>query len=349
MVTTEPNENSTSNTIMKQSPSSGALNELDASTNDGTSTTSPICLKSRRTAFNIEHQQSESSNTTSAHTSSNTLSSLQSEYSDFSHGKDDLPAHEFLHSIETPLRNHEADILEAVNMLRVDSQKSLHQLCYQGPSEVTENKVMTETGTNGKCNISGLVENHSDGTQKFVYKNPVSLYMSLLKANDNEESSNASAIIPGSSLSKDYFHQHTQEEIAGYEQSGIVSATRKEDLTALRKLLKEGHPIQCSNRFGESIVHMACRHGSIPVLLFLLEEAKVSLRVIDDMGRTPFHDACWGSEPRLEMMKILLKKDPFLLRLSDKRGHIALDYVNRDHWSIWCRFLNEHQHLLVAK
>lgn len=345
-------EKPTSNTNMKQSPSSGALNELNAANNDGTLKSSPICLKSRRTAFNNDVlQQSESSKTpsfTSAHASSNTLSSFNSsEYSDFSHGD------EFYHELGSKLRNNEADILDAVNMLRVDSQKSLTDLLWEDPTQPLTDNAEKDGKYNNNDKRFGNVENHPPekqnyATQNLSKTNPVSLYLKLLSTNDDDKSLKSSLTIPGSSLSKDYFHQHTPKEIAAYEQSGIISAIKKEDITGLKALLEDGHPIQCSNKFGESIVHMTCRHGSIPVLLFLLEVAKVSLRVIDDMGRTPYHDACWSSEPRLEMMKILLKADPFLMRISDKRGHIALDYVHKDHWGIWCQFLIEHQHLLVA-
>lgn len=64
-------------------------------------------------------------------------------------------------------------------------------------------------------------------------------------------------------------------------------AARSDDLEALRNLWRAGKILQCSNRFGESLIHIACRRGSFPVISFLLNEAGVSIRVRDDCGRTP--------------------------------------------------------------
>ena len=70
-------------------------------------------------------------------------------------------------------------------------------------------------------------------------------------------------------------------------------AARNEDVDLLRKLHVEGHKLQCSNKFGESIIHIICRRRRDDILDFLVSEVGVSLRVRDDLGRTPFHDAAW--------------------------------------------------------
>ena len=70
-------------------------------------------------------------------------------------------------------------------------------------------------------------------------------------------------------------------------------AARNEDFALLRKLHCEGHNLQCSNKFGESIIHIICRRRRDDILDFLVSEVGVSLRVRDDLGRTPFHDAAW--------------------------------------------------------
>ena len=357
IITNETMENSSPHTMMKQSASNGTLNELESLSPDGTEKSSPICIKSRRTALHID-DRFDQSNAPSVNTSSSTLSSLDPLHND-NLIRDDYDSKRNI-SETKPILSHEADISSAVNMLRVDSQQSLKQHFHQAIlSEATSQIVMnrndggTDDNVHNKdkiCEIANDTIKPSDPTilSNTKHSNPVSLYTALLRANDVKGNSNA-AIVPGLSLPKGFFHEHTPDEIAAYENSDIISAIREENIPLLRKLWKEGHPIQCSNKFGESIVHMVCRRGSIPVLIFLLEEAKVSLRVIDDMGRTPYHDACWSSEPRLELMRVLLKADPSLMRISDKRGHIALDYVNRDHWDIWCHFLIEHRYLLFTK
>jgi len=95
-----------------------------------------------------------------------------------------------------------------------------------------------------------------------------------------------------SSLPSDFFVEVTEQRIADYDHD-IVQAIRKGDVEMLRDLLSKGKCMQACNKFGESLVHMACRRGFSDVVSFLLHEAKVSLRVKDDYGRTPFHDACW--------------------------------------------------------
>ena len=85
-----------------------------------------------------------------------------------------------------------------------------------------------------------------------------------------------------------FFHEHTPEEIAAYDNE-TCGAARSDDLAGLRALHRSGKTLQCSNRFGESLIHIACRRGSLPVIAFLLDEAGVSIRVRDDCGRTPLH------------------------------------------------------------
>lgn len=152
-----------------------------------------------------------------------------------------------------------------------------------------------------------------------------------------------------SSLSlKNYFLEYSPDQIAAYD-NAIVGAVRASDLGVLRRLFLDGKTMQCSNKFGESIVHMACRKGSLSIIHFLLEEADVSLRVRDDFGRTPLHDACWASEPCFEAIEMLIRKEPDLLLLADKRGSTPLSYVRTDKWGTWCEFLRSTQALLPPK
>ena len=85
-----------------------------------------------------------------------------------------------------------------------------------------------------------------------------------------------------------FFHEHTPEQIAAYDNE-TCGAARSDDLDGLRALHRAGKTLQCSNHFGESLIHIACRRGSLPVIAFLLDEAGVSIRVRDDCGRTPLH------------------------------------------------------------
>lgn len=146
----------------------------------------------------------------------------------------------------------------------------------------------------------------------------------------------------------DFFIQFTEEHIAAYDKE-IVGALRARNIPLLRELHKKGKLLQCANRYGESLVHMACRRGFIEVLRFLVEEADVSLRVKDDFGRTPLHDACWHAEPNLEMMDYLITHEPDLLLVQDTRGHFPFTYARKNHWKQWNSFLLEKKDKLRLK
>lgn len=92
------------------------------------------------------------------------------------------------------------------------------------------------------------------------------------------------------------------------------------------------------NRFSESIVHMACRRSSKEVVEFLLEHG-ADIELIDDFGRTPLHDACWRPEPQFDVVTMICDRNLDLLRYSDLRGSIPLNYVREEHWVQWCGFL----------
>ena len=86
-------------------------------------------------------------------------------------------------------------------------------------------------------------------------------------------------------MPNDFFVQNSETK---YQE--MVDAIRSNDVDALRKLHSDGTNLQCANKFGESLIHLACRRSHRDVVSFLIDEAGVSLRVRDDFGRTPFHD-----------------------------------------------------------
>jgi hypothetical protein len=95
------------------------------------------------------------------------------------------------------------------------------------------------------------------------------------------------------------------------------------------------------NRFGESIMHMACRRADFEVIDFLLKDIIETDKLwpIDDFGRTPLHDACWRPEPRFDVVTLLLDKSLDLLLMEDVRGSTPLSYVREEHWLAWCAYL----------
>jgi Ankyrin repeats (3 copies) len=135
-----------------------------------------------------------------------------------------------------------------------------------------------------------------------------------------------------------FFHAPTEEEIAAYD-STVLTAVRTEDYATLRALRAAGRPLKCSNAFGESLLHLACRKGMEPMTRFLVHEAKVPLQICDDFGRTPLHDACWAVEPNFALIDLLLGECPDLLYAQDRRGSTPLQYVRRPQWKHWNAYL----------
>jgi hypothetical protein len=136
----------------------------------------------------------------------------------------------------------------------------------------------------------------------------------------------------------------SDQDVKGYGE--VAMAARKEDTVALRQLLQDGVSLQSCNRHGESVVHIACRRSSLPILDILMNEAKVSIRLRDDMGKTPLHDAAWTTTPSFEVVTMLLEDSPDLLFARDKRGHSALDYIPQTVWAEWCEFLESNKALI---
>lgn len=148
-------------------------------------------------------------------------------------------------------------------------------------------------------------------------------------------------------LSSKDFHKYSEEEADSYTMD-VAMAVRTMNLEKLKAMQSQGQLFQCSNRFGESLIHIACRRGSLEIAKFFIEEGNVSIVCKDDFGRTPLHDACWTAEPNFDLMNFLIKLCPSLLFVTDKRGHSPLHYTRREHWPLWNSFLEQH-HDLIAK
>ena len=148
------------------------------------------------------------------------------------------------------------------------------------------------------------------------------------------------------------FLETTPDRIDAYQNTDLLAAVRRRDLDTLRKIGVEftaaGKTMNACNRFGESILHLACRKCSTEVVQFLIDDTSsggmnCSLLVRDDYGRTVLHDACWTISPPWILLKLILKESPILWRVSDVRGHLALQYVPKSVWSKWITFIQENQ------
>jgi hypothetical protein len=143
------------------------------------------------------------------------------------------------------------------------------------------------------------------------------------------------------------FLQVTEERVAAHSKD-MTDAARSVNMKLLKQYLRDGRNLDACNKFGESIVHIMCRRGSLEGLSFLVEKASVSLMVRDDFGRNPLHDAMWTDKPSFDMVKFILKTSPRLLFAKDKRGSTPLAYIPRPRWTEWCNFFLENKELILA-
>ena len=127
----------------------------------------------------------------------------------------------------------------------------------------------------------------------------------------------------------------------------IVVEVRSNNLEGARALYRDGtfqHGCNACNRFGESILHIACRRGHLEMVKFLIGEVGISPSTIrDDYHRTPLHDAFWTSTHSPEVVDYLLEQ-PFVMDMlvcKDKRGFTPLDYSRGEDRTKWVKFLFE--------
>lgn len=143
-------------------------------------------------------------------------------------------------------------------------------------------------------------------------------------------------MVPGTGSA---FHRPpSPEQVAAYDKA-ILRAVLDEDESTLESMRSSGTRMDACNRFGDTVLHMACRRGRVRSLRYLLRECGGrGLEFTDDFGRTVMHDACWTSTPRFDVASMLLARDTRLLRILDKRGSSPLQYVPRAQWAQWCAF-----------
>jgi Ankyrin repeats (3 copies) len=145
-----------------------------------------------------------------------------------------------------------------------------------------------------------------------------------------------------------YFTAITSERLSAYRLQ-VSQAIRADALWILKELHSQGMPLDGCNAHGESMIHLACRLGRLEIVKFLVHDANVSIRVCDDAGRTPLHDACWTNKPNFDLMHFVLDKSPELLFITDKRNFTAFGYIPSCCREEWCEFLQDKQAFLRCK
>jgi hypothetical protein len=138
-------------------------------------------------------------------------------------------------------------------------------------------------------------------------------------------------------LKTSYYNKPTALQQSSYHLY-MLNLVKDRDVVTLRKLLEAGISPNPCNLFGESLIHAVCRRGDDELLQLFLEY-DCTLRISDDYGRTPLHDACWACTPNFHMIDMILKRDIRMLSLMDARGSTPLMYVREEHWPLWIDYL----------
>lgn len=145
----------------------------------------------------------------------------------------------------------------------------------------------------------------------------------------------------------DEFLDQPQEDDSTSLDPAVVRAVRFNGLPALKLLILRpptGEEKETSwnnrNQFGESLLHIACRCDHLPIVEFLLNDAKLSLRVRDLQGRTPLHNACWTVLPNYELLQLLIEEAPTHLFVKDARGNTPFRYIPKAQWEKCVAFLS---------
>jgi hypothetical protein len=137
----------------------------------------------------------------------------------------------------------------------------------------------------------------------------------------------------------------SEERIAAY-QMDAVHAVRTQSVHELRRMIQSGVSLDCCNRFGETWPAGSPNISVEVIVVFLAEEAEVSLLLRDDYGRNVLHDAFWSPIPRFELVDFLLQRVPDLLSIMNVRDHVPLCHSIADRWEQWNAFLNARRSLL---
>ena len=142
----------------------------------------------------------------------------------------------------------------------------------------------------------------------------------------------------------------TPQQLEAYS-TDILIAVRSNNVEKARQLYADGsyNGTNACNKFQESILHIACRRGSLPMVQFLINEVGLKVNEIrDDYHRTPLHDAFWTTSASPDVIDFLLQQSNVveLLLLKDVRGYTPLDYARSEHRSKWLHFLWQRKHIL---
>jgi hypothetical protein len=142
-----------------------------------------------------------------------------------------------------------------------------------------------------------------------------------------------------STLRTAYYNEPTKLQRASYDVHILKVIIRDKDEEALRDLLSCGISPNACNKYSESLLDKVCKSG-LSKLLAVFLECGADVRVSDGAGRTPLHNACWGSsKPSFETFEMILELDLSMIFTKDCSGKTPLAYVRKGQHSIWIEYL----------
>eukprot|EP00939_MAST-03C_sp_MAST-3C-sp1_P000428 g428.t1 len=120
----------------------------------------------------------------------------------------------------------------------------------------------------------------------------------------------------------------------------VYKAIRLDDVESLAWYLDQGFSTNYHNKFGDTILHFACKSLAVKCVHELIER-KAFVDVTNVSGRTPLHMAMWHhAELSLPVIRLICRKEPSMLVCHDWLKSSPLDNVCPVQWPIICDFFN---------
>ena len=119
------------------------------------------------------------------------------------------------------------------------------------------------------------------------------------------------------------------QEPEDYEPS-IFAATENGKLTTIQYIIEHDHfPVNQIGPNGDSLLHIACFKGYLPIIIYLIEQQKADIELKSGVGNTPLLNAC-AEEGHIYVFQYLVEKYHANIHAKNKHGrsclHLACAY-----------------------